>query len=362
MNNGNFEYLKSEQYYNDLYDRHTAEQCRRLISIHSKPLKKQPLFNGKKPSKKMVEITSKMTLDLALLFEKGERYIDKEGIVSKWMRQDEAKDEFYESVVPPTDIQCLKCQSKMNLLDKDLHTQGLNEPDRVLFMFNCPNGCLPRRAFYDNGEEWKPNLSICPKCNKVLEVKDEKIKDKLITQYRCASCGFIKTDELDYIINIKEDVDPNFESDRILFCLSKEKGEKWRQERIRLEQMGKLVDSWKEKDRNKELYDRVAKLKRLTVIELEKYLTPILKKEGYIHFKLLDPEIGKNVIVSFTIQDSKSEREHRTSEYDLRSFLKKSLNDTNWRLMSDGVSYRLGVLSGRVRGYERDEDLIKLIK
>ena len=39
-----------------------------------------------------------------------------------------------------------------------------------------------------------------------------------------------------------------------------------------------------------------------------------------------------------------------------------ALMSTNWRLMSDGVAYRLGILTGRLRGYEREEDLLKLVK
>ena len=30
--------------------------------------------------------------------------------------------------------------------------------------------------------------------------------------------------------------------------------------------------------------------------------------------------------------------------------------------MSEGIHYRLGFLNGRVREYEREEDLIKLVK
>lgn len=30
--------------------------------------------------------------------------------------------------------------------------------------------------------------------------------------------------------------------------------------------------------------------------------------------------------------------------------------------MSEGIMYRLGILSGRLRGYELEEDLLKLIK
>jgi hypothetical protein len=310
----------------------------------------------------MVEVVSSMATDWSLMFEKGDRYIHKEETIRGWMTADEAKDKLYESAKPPAEARCLKCRSAMNLLDKDLWTGGLDEPDRILFMFDCPNGCLPRRAFYDNGEEWKPKPDPCPKCGEQLKSEDETTETKFITNYKCASCGFTKTDELERTANKKDEPDPKFETDRERFCLSKEKGEEWRQELVRLEQMGKLVDGWKEKDKNKDLYDKVAKIKKLTVIELEKLLTPILEKENYIHLQLASPEIDRNVIVPFTAQDSKTGRESRTSEYDFKRILKKILEDTNWRLMTDGVNYRLGVLTGRLKGYESEEDLLKLIK
>jgi hypothetical protein len=46
---------------------------------------------------------------------------------------------------------------------------------------------------------------------------------------------------------------------------------------------------------------------------------------------------------------------------DLKKVLKESLKETNWRLMTDGVDYRLGMLSGRLRAYEREEDLLGLV-
>lgn len=36
--------------------------------------------------------------------------------------------------------------------------------------------------------------------------------------------------------------------------------------------------------------------------------------------------------------------------------------DTNWRLMTDGISYRTGILTGRLRAYETEEDLLRLVK
>ena len=137
---------------------------------------------------------------------------------------------------------------------------------------------------------------------------------------------------------------------------------KWCQEKpLEVEQFINLTKSIEERIKNKELYDKVAKIRRLTVIELEKLLAPALEKGNYIHLQLANPEIDRNVIVPFTVQDSKSGRESPTSEYDLKRLLKKALEDTNWRLMSDGVSYRLGILSGRLKGYESEEDLLKLV-
>ncbi|HET7320221.1 MAG TPA: hypothetical protein VFI84_01380, partial [Candidatus Saccharimonadales bacterium] len=51
-----------------------------------------------------------------------------------------------------------------------------------------------------------------------------------------------------------------------------------------------------------------------------------------------------------------------TSRYTLKKTIQKALTDTNWRLMSDGISYRLGYLNGRLRAYEKEEDLVELVK
>jgi hypothetical protein len=68
------------------------------------------------------------------------------------------------------------------------------------------------------------------------------------------------------------------------------------------------------------------------------------------------PELGKDVIVPFTAQDADPDRK----EYDRTTALKKLISDTlentNWRLMAEGVSHRLGYVSGRLKGYEREEE------
>lgn len=127
------------------------------------------------------------------------------------------------------------------------------------------------------------------------------------------------------------------------------------------EQLSRFMKTWEDKEKNKKLYEKLAKIKKLTVAELQELLTATLKKDGYIKLELSKPEVRKDVIIGFTVQDDKAERKEYDSRVQLRKLLDKTLADTNWRLMAEGISYRLGILSGRLRGYENEEDLIKLI-
>lgn len=72
-------------------------------------------------------------------------------------------------------------------------------------------------------------------------------------------------------------------------------------------------------------------------------------------------EMGKDVFIGFNCLDTKTDR----SDYDSRNVLKRLVNrtfeNTNWRLTSDGISYRLGYLNGRLHAYENEEDFKKLV-
>ena len=75
----------------------------------------------------------------------------------------------------------------------------------------------------------------------------------------------------------------------------------------------------------------------------------------YLHFTHLTfdkPEIHKDIFVRFSVQDAKLGRSEWNSVHDLQKIIKKALENTNWRLMSDGVSYKFGFLEGRLRGCE----------
>ncbi|MEQ1500352.1 MAG: hypothetical protein ABL917_03220 [Parcubacteria group bacterium] len=354
-------YLKPKQEYIDLYDRLTVEDCRWRENFHKNSKPSEEL--AKEVSEKFYNGVTEIALHYDLLYTTIQWYEDKDKTITEWIDRDTRKDELYENAEAPRGIRCLKCQSLTAIGSKILYDHNDAKGDRVLFIYDCPNGCVPHRAFFNDGEEYEIKPSLCPKCNSTLERSDERIENrKIITIETCSGCGYTKTDEMELSMKDKEKPDPDYEKDRERFCLSGEKLSKNLQEKSQLEGMARFMDEWKEKDKYKDQYEEVAKLQKLTVVDLEKLLVPILEKASYIKFQFGQPDMGKDLFLPFTTHDAMSERRDMASTHDLQKLLKKALEDTNWRLMSEGTSYRVGILSGRLRAYEREEDQLELIR
>jgi len=71
---------------------------------------------------------------------------------------------------------------------------------------------------------------------------------------------------------------------------------------------------------------------------------------------LINVNIGAVVIQNVNL------KKRHNSRNNLRKLIKKTLEKTNWRLMSEGINYRLGYLNGRLKGYENEEDLMRIVK
>ncbi len=351
-------YLRPKQEYVDRYERLTVWDCRRTENFH-KDYKNEELS---KEAPNSVKVVNEIALHYDLLFTTLYWYDNKERKIQEWMDEDTEKDRLLETAQAPQGIRCLKCRSSVTPNDRILHDWGGEKKNRVLFMYDCPNGCMPHRAFFNDGEEYRVKPNPCPKCQAEMTKISEKVEnEKVITTSTCPKCKYVETDEFD--LKIKEEPpDPDYEKDRARFCLSEEAAKKNQEEKFQLEGIAQFMEDWKKKDEKKEEYEKIAKLKKLTVFDLEKLLTPVLKKEGYVKLQFGNPEMGKDVFMSFTAQDSRSDRIERESSIKLQKILKTTLSDTNWRLMSEGASYRLGILSGRLRAYEREEDLLSLVK
>lgn len=354
-------YLKSEQYYLDLHDKQTVEHCRWIERVMNTPHKPTLDKNGEEIDLKPL---ANAFTEMRVYFEKGEQYLNKRETVRGWMKIDEERDRFFEQAKAPDNITCLACGRLMFVITESEEI-GYNErPNRVLYFYDCPLKHPPRRAFYDNGEEYRAAKHQCSKCSAYTEEKINREDDVVTTTWTCSKCGEVETWELDLKPKpTKEDViDENFEKDRERFCMTDKEGAEYGTWKSSFEALSRSMEEDRKKESQKELYDEVARIKKLKILELEKFLIPQLEKAGFIKFHMKDPDIGKDVFVPFVVYDSAPNRTEMASTHDLSRLIRKVLKGTNWRLMSEGVSYRLGMLEGRLRAYERGEDLVKLIE
>jgi hypothetical protein len=242
-------HLKNKQHYIDLYDRHTVEECRRTEAMFQD--KELPPYEGREFTK---EETIQMGANFAkfyLHFQTGERYLGKEKTIREWMDADQKKDELYESAQAPEGIRCLTCRNLLKPTLKEFWSEH-GKPDRILFMYECQNKCLPHRAFFSDGEEWRRKLDPCPQCGANLNHEMTDDGKKMVTTYTCPKCKYTKTDEYEWNFNKSESIDENFAKDRDRFCLTDADGKEYQLEKWNMEGMAKLLEEFKEEEKARE--------------------------------------------------------------------------------------------------------------
>lgn len=353
-------YLKTYQYYVDMYDKHTVEQCRGAEKMFMET-KSHPLI----VEDSQVDMQSEMKSPFNKIYmwiKCGERYKNKMETIQKWMDRDKKKDIFVENTKTPEDITCLVCGRLMFATFSFLETSFDDDQDRMTFFYDCPLNHVPRRVFYHTGEEYKPKPSLCIKCDSVMKSTSDRLEKerKIVSTETCVNCGHVATHDFTLSEDKKDEIDLNYVEDRNRFCSDKD-GREYVDYLSRMEGLAKIMERHQERENQKDVYEEISKIKKLKIIEIEQLLTSIVEKEKYIKFHFKDPEIHRDVTLSFVVHDAKVERTDRDSQKTLKKLIVKNLEDTNWRLIGD-ISYRLGMIEGRLKVYEKDEDLIKLIK
>lgn len=360
-------HLKERHFYEKIYDRHTVEDARRDIvyyykfytELESKLDKDDTIDRPGNAAILNVFYMQAVGLELLHRYENRDQYID------EWMAKDEVKDNQIATAQLTEEPHCGHCDKEgLRIIDKSLMHRGdaynLDAPEEVLFMLRCPH-CEKNSAFWEDGEPWKSKPILCPKCSSEVVHTTKRTKKAITFTCTCSVCEHSFKEKMD-LSEKKETPDPDFEKDRAHFCLwDKKIRDHLFATRKGFEDMAQLSKEFKEKEDNKHLYDAIARIKKPKIAELSDILSPALDKAGYVEFSLDKPEIGKDVFVGFNCLDSKSDREDYESRKSLEKLIKKTLEETNWRLMSDGVRYRLGYLSGRLRAFEREEDLKNLV-
>ena len=223
-------HLKDKQEYIDRYDRATVEHCRMVEKIWKEDKKELPELEGKKLSKDQQTRIKNSWMEWWMHFETGERYLKKDSTINEWMAVDQKRDELYEFAQAPEGIRCLSCRSLLKSTFKELWTEHDKE-DCVLFMYDCPNKCLPRRAFFSNGEEYRVKPDLCINCHTKLDREETNSEEKLIIKFTCPTCSYAKTDEILWTHKENEAVDENFAADRDRFCITDEEGKKFQEEK-----------------------------------------------------------------------------------------------------------------------------------
>lgn len=359
------DYLKSEQSYIDRYDLSTIEECLDWYwkikdgFEKDKNTEKFKKFSKEEFDKEVHKVTS-YTVNVISI----QRYRRKADTIKEWMDKDRKIQDKFDNSTPPENIYCKKCGSLTKVTSKDL-LHSYEENAQVLFMFECLK-CKKRQALYEDGSEWHYDPPKCPKCGSSLNHDSNHTKDKLTTIYSCPKCSYKEEDVHDFKKSDekwkkKEERDKKLlEEYRKDFCLDDEEGPKAVHS---LDSMVRFVDEMKVKEKKEKdpVFQKSQKLKKLKVNQLKELIEKTIEPEGYKDLQFGKPEMGQYVIIDFTVNDTKDDRQEYNSESTLKKLIKKTLEDTTWRLMSDGVNYRLGILTGRLKAYEREEDLMKLV-
>lgn len=281
-----------------------------------------------------------------------DRYDEREQAIQAMIAEDEARDARLSAARLTSEPSCEHCgKTGLRITDKEFMHRD-NHDDDVLFILHCGT-CDKNTAVWEDGSLWERRHTKCPKCESVMEEKSSRRGKVITTTYTCPNCSHTYKDEPE---------DPNYEEDRRIYCLQDEAMRKEHQDaKYRFDDLIRFAKEHKEKEDNKHIYDAMKEMKKPKIAELTPLLQPVLEKAGYIDFSLDKPEIGKDVFAGFNCLDTKSDRNDYDSIKTLEKLVKKTLADTNWRLMSDGIHYRLGYLNGRIRAYEREEDLKNLV-
>jgi len=344
--------LKSEDYYSDLYDLFTIKECLR----EQKWIEKSSTSLYKPKRGKPI----KVTLDFLTYYIKGERFKKKSETVNEWITRDKEKDFKVDNAPTPQNVLCDFCFSEMGMTMKHLHHDDI----RIMFWFECPR-CNKRKAIFDNGEQYKPGPHLCPKCSSVIKETSKRNGEVITTKILCPNCKYKTTEVMDFEKDKKEWEEEQrkdrelLEKYRARYCMTDQEGQEYVHHVESMKQFTALMKEIETKQKDP-AYRKARKIKKLKVNDLKKKLIKVLAKEKYINLQFSKPEIERFVVIPFTIEDADNKREEYDSRNKCKRIIKNALEKTNWRLMSEGIDYRLGYLTGKLKGYENEDDIAQL--
>lgn len=363
--------LQDREQFEESYDKITVELCREREQMVFNVFGEQPTLSPKASNEETGHYYQYSMFYFQLVESlAGERWQERQEAIGKWIAADEEKDRRLAAARPDVTPYCRSCGEDMEIKLKSYLSRergsAKKDKDDVLFMFRCVP-CNTRMALWQDGTEWEGYQPHCEKCNTPVDETDT-VKDNVITStYTCGNCGHNYKNV--WVLGAKTETpsDPHYKLDRRRFCFDAATGKKFLARKAHITHIGELLEQGGysagiDSETVGAVAEAVAAIKTLKIAQVADTLTKAVAKSGYTEFKLGEPQIGREVAVPFSCLDNQPERESYDSRMGLGKLITSTLADTNWRLMSDGVRYRLGYLSGRLRAYENDEELRKLVE
>lgn len=354
------QYLKDKQHYEDLYDLHTIESC--LLTINStKSVIEKKAQIGKRDMKVSVDGMA----NFILYFKKGERYRTKAEIIEKWMNDDRKLEEKLSNAIFPSYVDCTHCHGELK--EESRHIDSILDANPRIQFFAICESCERVGMIWNNGERYIPKPSLCPKCHADLKTSTKYTENKDTITEKCPKCDYKNTQVYNFEKSQKERESEEAKDRELLvkyrseFCLSDKEGADYITQMENMKRLSEMMKESEAKQKDPD-YQKARSVKKVTVTELHKILIKKFKADSYINLNFENPQIDRYVIVPFTVQDEKKSRNKDKSIKDLRRIFNFTLDNLNWRLMSDGIEYRMGYLKGRLKGYENDDELAKFIK
>ncbi len=367
-----FQYLHPKQHYEDRYDLGTIKECLKqleMIDGVGEKLRDETKFEKYPESEH--ERNMGIFRGRFLFVTKGLRYKNRASTIEEWMEADRIKQDKQDNTPAPK-ASCPKCDTVMisdglhHLIDWDD-----DKPMRVLFTFKCPK-CKKRQGVYDDDEIYVLKLNICPKCGGEMDIENN-TKEKIITTlYACKSCGYSKKETFDlkksdqeHIKWQKEQAETEQNEKELLekyqseFCLSEKEGKEY-VETLEALEVAQEIRAEVLAEMDTPAHEKLLAINKIAITDLETLVNKALIDSGFTRLSFGKPDMDRYVVVSFTVQDTKPKRRDRETIADLYELLKVTLEDTNWRAPKDDIEYRLGFLSGKLKGYESEDDLLKL--
>lgn len=355
-------HLKNRKYYEDQYDRITVQigwdQSRFLVNARNNLLESGKL--SKEDKQKLDFWITRLywwCCEVPVLLP---RYDKREATINGWMADDRAADQRLEQTRPTFDPACEHCGKyglRLNLKNLLPH-EG---EQTILFMFDCPS-CKKRSAYWENGKRWISPKYPCEQCQENMDMKVTARGKLLTTTYTCPHCRHKVVEKQQLGTRTEQKDGPDYEKLKEIFCLSDDRAKIVRDVKYKWENLQRMLDEEKIKEEKKEIYDVAAAVNMLKIVDVMEILKPAIEKASYIELRFEPPTSRTEFYVTFSCLDKNTARSDYESKSALKKTVVKALADTNWRLMSEGIYYRLGYLSGRVRAYEDEEALVELLE